>query len=358
MISEYLVSSRIAVASLAATVVLGAVAPCVALEGCFFERGSRSVARIGPVAVSGRLIVTLQRGGLDTRPGARFYVLSPWGIGDAGRWDAIWRVQDVALNADTVLVAADNGLVTIDLDDPRYPRELDFIDLTGGEHLAIQGDLAYLASNFYGGRAWFTVVDISEPSDLQERNALLWTSPDPVEPCWSMNSIDVSGEFAVISLSCGAIVVDVSDPWHPTKRGEWYRSGVMDVTLIEDIAAMAIDRSGGGPNDIGVEFVDLSDPDQPSSAGFWAAPSAVRSVAEYGGGIVVGTEEDGIVLLDIGDPAQPIVLEHWTSNDLSVESLATAWPTIAFTDTASRAVVLGVDPSCMPPRLSSGRVGP
>lgn len=357
MASNRLVRCRSAAALLSTSLVLAATTPGAAEEGCLVQRGSELVAHIGPIAASGRLVASLQRGNWDTRPGIRVSVMEPSGMVGAGRWEAIWYVHDIALNADTAIAAADNGLVSLDLSDPLYPLELDFIDLLDADHLAIDGGVAYLTSDFYGGRNWFTVVDVSEPTDLREQGSLFWDLPYPLEPCWSMNAIDASDEIAVISLDCGLIIVDVSDPWQPAKRGEWYRFGVLDVALVDDLAAVAIDRSGGDPEDVGVEFVDLSNPDQPTSIGFWTAPSAVRSVAEYGGALIAGTESDGIFLLDIGDPTHPIVLEHWPAPELNVEHLATAWPTIALTDSESHAVVLSLDPSCMPPRTPSGRVG-
>jgi hypothetical protein len=327
--------------------------PGVAQEGCLVERGSRDVARIGPVAVSGRLIASVQRGNWETRPGVRVSVMTPSGINDAGRWEAAWIVEDVALDADTAIVAADFGLVSLDLSDPLHPRELDFIDVSGAEHVAVDNGFAYSHSDGAGGNGWFDVVDVSDPSNMDQRGGLYWGRPDPY---WLRSGIDAAGGIVVFTCSVGLVVVDVSNPWRPAERGLWKRSGLRDVALVDGLAAVAV-TSWTDPEDIGVELVELSNPDEPSPVGFWTAPSSVRSVAEYGGVVVVGTEADGLFLLNIDDPANPLVLEQWPLSDLRVRHLGTAWPTIAFTDRESRAVILGLDAACIPPRAPSGRVG-
>ncbi|MEE4271105.1 MAG: hypothetical protein V2I67_05505, partial [Thermoanaerobaculales bacterium] len=201
---------------------------------------------------------------------------------------------------------------------------------------------------------WFDIVDVSHPSNLEQRGSIYWDRPDPY---WLRSGLDAAGGIAVFTCYVGLVVVDVSDPWRPAERGVWTRNGSRDVALIDDLAAVAV-TSWVDPDDVGVELVDVSDPDQPTSVGFWPAPSAVRSVAEYGGVLIAGTEEDGMFLLDISHRSQPAVLEQWTSPGLGVIHLGTAWPTLAFTDSESHAVVLGLHPSCLPPRQPSGRKNP
>jgi len=351
--SARLVRHRTAAVLLATLLILTATAPGVAEEGCLVGRGSELVSHIGPIAVSGRLVASLQRGHWDTRPGVRVTVMEASGTNSAGRWNAVWNVQDIALNADTAIVAADFGLVALDLSEPLYPLELDFVDLLGADHLAVDSGFAYTAVDGSGGNGWFNVVDVSVPSNLEQHGQLYWDRP---EPYWGKTAIDASAGMVVMSCREGLLVIDATDPWRPVERGVWTRNGSRDVVLVNGLAAVAI-TSWIDPDDIGVKLIDLSDPGQPTSVGFWAAPSAVRSVAEYGGVIIAGTESDGIFLLDITDPTHPVVLEHRQTSDLSVEHLATAWPTIAFTNSESHAEVLGLAPSCLPPRQPSGRLG-
>lgn len=351
--AAHLVRRRTATALLTGALIFASTTPSIAQDGCLIERGVRVMANIGPVAVSGRLVASIQHASWDTRPAVRVTVMGPFGMVGAGQWDAAWGVEDIVLDAATAIAAADFGLVSLDLSDPLYPVELDFIDLIGAGHLAVDNGFAYAAWDGVGGNGWFDIVEVFDPSDLQRRGKIYWSRP---EPYWGKTAIDASDGIVVMSCYAGVVVIDVSDPWRPTERGVWTRNGSRDLALVNDVAVVAI-TSWVDPDDIGVEFIDLSDPDLPVSIGFWTAPSAVQSVAEYGGAIVAGTEADGVFLLDIDDPSHPVVLDHWQAPGLSVEHLATAWPTVAFSDSARGTVALGLDPSCLPPRQSSGRLG-
>ena len=152
-------------------------------------------------------------------------------------------------------------------------------------------------------------------------------------------------------------IIDVSNPWLPAEQGRWPREGVRDVALVGELAAVAI-TSWVNPGDIGMTLVDLSQPSSPTPVGVWLAPSAVLSVAEYGGGIVVGTETDGLFLLDIEDPANPTVVDHWREPGVRVQNLATAWPTIATSNVDVGLEILGRHRSCIPPRRPSSRLTP
>lgn len=346
-------SSRAAVSAFfLSTILLATTAAASADDGCFRIRGRQLTAHAGSVAVSGQVVALLQQGSWDTRPMVRVVAFGPFGAMEVGHWQPIWYVEDIALDVSTAFVTADHGLFALDLSDPTNPVELDFIALADARHLTIDGDRAYVVSISDAGNGWLDIIDISDPKEMERLGYVSWECPD------SENlAIDASGESVVVSDGRSLLVFDVSDPWHPAECGVWRRNGSRDVVLVNDLAAVAI-TSSVDPDDDGLELVDLSAPDDPTPAGFWPAPSAVRSVAEYGGAVLAGTDSDGLFLVDIDDPAHPIVLDHWQASGQSVEHLATAWPTIAASDSARGTVVLGLDPSCLPPRNPSGRQGP
>ncbi len=62
-----------------------------------------------------------------------------------------------------------------------------------------------------------------------------------------------------------------------------------------------------------------------------------------GGAVLVGTEDDGLFLIDIEDPTDPSVVDRWYEPGLRVVNLATAWPTIVLSDPSHGAVTLPSD---------------
>lgn len=69
-------------------------------------------------------------------------------------------------------------------------------------------------------------------------------------------------------------------------------------------------------------MVDLSQPTIPRSIGSWLAPSGIYSVSEYGGAVLVGTEDDGLFLINIEDPTNPSAVERWYEPGLKCCSVA------------------------------------
>ncbi len=322
-------------------------------EGCFIERGRTRMVNITKVAVSGRLVTSVQRGSWDTRPTVRVAEIGPFGTIEVGNWKPVWNVADIALEATTAFVAADGGLFTLDLTDPFNPIELSFIDLIDSQHLAVDSGRAFIATTGVSGNGWFDVVDISDPSTTQRIGGIFWPRPDLPK-----YAIDARGDTVVIADQSGLLVVNVNDAANPVEVGRWSHVEARDVALIGDHHAVATFAAWAHPGELGITVVDLSDPSNPTPVGTWTAPSEVLSVAEYGGAVIAGTESHGVFLIDIEDPVYPRQIDHLQELGMGVENLATAWPSIAASNVDFGTAVLGLHRSCQPPRHPSSRLTP
>jgi len=261
-------------------------------------------------------------------------------------------VADIELVAKTAYVTADGGLFVLDLSDPFNPAEVSFIDLIDSQYLTVDSERAFVATTGVGGNGWFDVIDIADPTATQRLGGIYWARPDPVK-----YAVDAAGDLVVIADQQGLLVLDVGDPINPVELGRWNHSEARDVVLIGDDSVVT-SAAWAHPGQFGVTVVDLSDPNDPTSVGWWTAPSEVLSVAEYGGAVAVGTDSDGVYLLDIEDPAAPRQIDHRDNLEVSIETLATAWPTMATSSLASGVAVLGLHRSCIPPRGPTSRVDP
>jgi len=321
-------------------------------EECLSEYGRLESVRVDAVSVAGSLTAIVQRADWGERPRLRVFALGPNGLADLGAWEPRLYATDVALRGSIAIVAADGGLAAVDLRNPSQPVERSWIDLVDSQWLAVDGDFAYVVTTGTGGNGWFDVVDISNPTAIEERGSLYWDRPDP----WK-SAIDATDGVAAIADSEGVLVIDVSDPWLPRQAGRWSREGVLDVVLAGHVAAVAI-ASFADPDDAGVAAVELSDPDHPTAAGWWHAPSAVRAVARFGDKIAAGTDLDGIFVLDIDSATSPTVTEHWDANGVIIRDLAGAWPGLVAGHNEQGVTVIGLDRACLPPRRPSARLTP
>jgi len=322
-------------------------------ESCFVERGRTQMVNITKVAVSGRLVTSLQRGSWDTRPTVRVAEISPFGTIEVGSWKPVWNVADIALEANTAFVAADGGLFALDLSDPFNPTELSFIDLIDSQHLAVVSNIAFIATTGVSGNGWFDVVDTSDPTAMERIGGIYWPRPDPPK-----YALDARGDTVVIADQRGLLILDVEDALNPIEVGRWNYAEARDVVLVGDHHAVAAFAAWAHPGEFGITVVDLSDPSDPTPVGTWTAPSEVLSVAEYGGAVVIGTKSDGVFLIDIEDPVNPRQIDHLQELGMGAGDLATAWPSIAASNVDFGTAVLGLHPSCQPPRHPSSRLTP
>ena len=323
-------------------------------ENCLTDRGQILTANIGHVAASGHLVTSLQRGGWDTRPMVRVNKIDESGLIEISRWEAERFVSDIVLYANTAFVAADYGLVSLDLRDPHHPIELDFINLEDSGHLAVDCGLAFAAVKLPSvGPGLFDIVDVSDTAAMERLGGLSWDIPARV-----IHAIDAAGGIAVIADSSGLLMIDVSDPWRPTELGRWSHSHARDVALVRNLAVVALGSFSTNPDDYGIAVVDLSAPGTPVLASVKQDLGRVTSVAEYGGDVVVGTFDRGVVLINVDDSSNPVVVDRWEEAGMQVNGLATAWPSIALATHDFGLVVLGLKSSCIPPRHPSSRVTP
>ncbi len=332
---------------------LMAIVPETAAQNCFIERGRTQMVNITKIAVSGRLVTSLQRGSWDTRPTVRVAEIRPFGTIEVGSWKAVWNVADIALDAATAFVAADGGLFALDLTNPANPTELSYIDLIDSQHLSIDSKRAYIATTGVSGNGWFDIVDTSDPIAMERIGGIYWPRPDPAK-----YAIDAAGSTVVIADQNGLLILDVDDALNPVEIGRWSHAEARDVALVGDHYAVATFAEWAHPGEFGITVVNLSNPSNPSPVGSWAAPSEVLSLAEYGGSVVVGTEGNGVFLIDIEDPANPRQIDHLEELGMDAEDLATAWPSIAASNVEIGTSVLGLHRSCQPPRRPSSRVTP
>ena len=166
-----------------------------------------------------------------------------------------------------------------------------------GLTLSSDGTKAYIAD----GRNGLVIVDIS----------------DPAHPT-KLGLYDTAGASAGLALSNdgtkayvadddnGLVIVDISDPVHPTKLGSYDTVGnAYDVTLSSDnTKAYVADWENG------LVIIDVSNPAHPTKLGSYDTAGWSDGVALSSDGTkaYVADDDNGLVIVDISDPAHPTKL--------------------------------------------------
>ncbi len=183
--------------------------------------------------------------------------------------------------------------------------------LNSPNFVTVSGNYAYVVSS--AGNS-FEIIDISNPSTLVHKSSLVHNN-DNIQ-LYSPGGVAVSGDYAyVVSYSNNLNVIDISNPLLPTikstlKNGDG-GAQLIHPNFITISGNYAYIISYGGQN---VEIVDISDPIYPAHKGSYYINSLSAPTSLFVSGnymyltfSVVGQSSGGLQILDISNPAQPVL---------------------------------------------------
>ena len=289
--------------------------------------------------------------------------------------DGAYDVDTFAAGSDIYAVvasASDDGLQIINLTRPADPTPV--ASLTDDSTVALDGAVA--VDTIRIGSGIYAVSVSPNDNGLQIINLTDPADPTPVASLTDDTSVHLggargvaalnlgSGAYAVVASNDGLQVVEITDPADPTPVAR-VPNGVH--AALGDASAVA------ASNDDGLQVVEITDPADPADPvpvaqvpnGVHAAlrdASAVDTFTMNGGTYAVVATADGIVVVDLADPAGPILAGAAQDNAAlygasAVEAFHTAghvYVAVAVPDGggAVRIVSLGAMDS-IPPAISS-----
>jgi hypothetical protein len=205
---------------------------------------------------------------------------------------SLWRghAGSVAVNGNIAYVVDHTwGLRVMDISDPTHPAELGaYCPMGYAEAVAVEGSYAYVAAGEYGLR----IVDLSDVSHPRESGGL--AIPDPNDRYAS--AVAVKDGYAYVGIGGKLYVADVSDPTQPHWTEKIDQIGnPLDMTVAGNIAYVA--------NEDGLLLIDLSDPAHPARLG--SIGGGGNGVAVSGTLAYVTAATDGFHIVDVSDPSNP-----------------------------------------------------
>ena len=156
-------------------------------------------------------------------------------------------------------------------------------------------------------------IDTVLLSELGRFQFPYWTFPDSLSYSTLSSRIDRMGR-PYIYMACveqGLVTLDISDPSSPTPIDTLWPAdfGGLKVTNLEqvdDLLYVCLGGFEGAGETAGLATVDVSDPTAPAILDIWsdpAFPNGTAIVKIDGNKAYLGAMEDGIIVLDVGDPA-------------------------------------------------------
>jgi len=216
----------------------------------------------------------------------------------------VGRVQQIAAAGRHLAVLSDDNLVTVlDVADPSGARAVGAVRVSGagevhrlvgaGRHLYALGRWTDRPGGFLG------VIDAGRPDSPREVSR--WTTPDGLPMAAA-----VGGGFAYVAVFRTVVVLDLTDPTRPRVRHTVGLDGVIeDLALTESRLSVLI--AG-----VGLRTLDVGSGAAPRPMGVLAMQPALwfpSVVAARGAHVYVASRsQDGVAVVDAGDPDRPRVL--------------------------------------------------
>ncbi|CAE7776634.1 unnamed protein product [Symbiodinium sp. CCMP2592] len=230
----------------------------------------------------------------------------------------------IAIEGGLAYVASqfDDGVTVLDITDPTSPtlagsiKDRTILDYASG--IAIRG-----AHAFVGTQGYFVSISIADPSNM----TIVSSVHDSFSRIYGIDQVVLDGNYAYVASQWGSAlsVIDITDPSNLTLAGTLHVSslfyGVRGIDIVGDRAYLCTNNGN-----IDFAVVDISDPSNPSLIGTLSAgelEQAARTVVVGSYAYVTGMQTDslvvvgsnayvstrhGVVTVDISDPSSPTIL--------------------------------------------------
>jgi hypothetical protein len=212
---------------------------------------------------------------------------------------------DVAIVGSMAAVAGNGaaGLVLLDIRSPDNPQLLGSFQTWGeADDLAIDWPLIFVADHTGG----LQIIDASDPSNPRRIGRY--------SEVGITRSVDVSGHYAFLADELqGLQIVDLSDPAHPVHAARFNIEGyATKVRAHSHYAYVAIGKS--------VKIVDVGNPSAPRHVSTISTPGEVKDITLCPHRAYITTRagiagSSGLHIVDVSDPAQPQTVGYYGAQD-------------------------------------------
>jgi hypothetical protein len=224
-----------------------------------------------------------------------------------GSWTTSREARNVFILEDRAYLAnAEDGLIILDVSDPSNPQEIGSYPLENTQSVIVVNSIAYVIEQgrVQDSRALsdkLVLIDVKTPSIPR---ILGEYTPESSFTHQELSNLAVSDQVAYLTLSDRFIAVDVSVPSQPVTIGEFsFSSNISSpgAAVSEGIAYLQANQ---------LHVVDVRNPTEAIEIGGfdtgWGASIVVDNRTVY-----TTSWSEGLIILDISDPAKPIKLGQY-----------------------------------------------
>tara|TARA_B100001250_G_scaffold204423_1_gene175396 strand:+ start:2607 stop:5126 length:2520 start_codon:yes stop_codon:yes gene_type:complete len=213
-------------------------------------------------------------------------------------------LHSVSISGNYAYVGSRYGLEIIDIKELTNPTHVESYDTNNTVFdVTISGNYAY----FVDGIGGLTIINIEDPStsSLVGKYAIEYDS---------FSKVTVSGRYAYLVNAFGGIeILNIEDPTNPTHVGSYDGSyNVYNVIISGNYAYLA--NAFGG-----MTIINIEDPTNPTTLQYYITNDGVFDIAISGNYLYL-TNDDGLLILDIENPANPDLIGKYNLHKSSSET--------------------------------------
>ena len=205
------------------------------------------------------------------------------------------------------VVEESSFVVLVDVSDPALPRiRGEYAPPNTIQPIDLSGNTLQVGTQNSYQEQFLTIIDVSDPADPAEIGV--------IEVPFDLGSVGagtLTSAGTLTYVAGGALnVIDVSDRFNPTLLGSYAEPwGLDDIAIAGTTACMTSEDR--------LELFDVSEPAVPRHVGTYTASQYIDKVITSGGHVLLvegmrGYQSSQIEVLDISDPANPVLLERLT----------------------------------------------
>lgn len=201
---------------------------------------------------------------------------------------------------------AEQGLLILDIQDPANPQEIGAFPMENAENVVVVEGIAYVVEQglLKDNRAQndrLVLVDVQDPAAPRSIGEF---TPQGIFVHQNLSHLAVFDQKVYLATSDRLMIVDVSDPSKPVEVGEF--------TFFSNISSpgVAVEQGIAYLQANELHVIDVSDPAQAAEIGgydsSWGASLVIQDQVAY-----IASWSNGLILLDISNPARPIKLGQY-----------------------------------------------
>lgn len=203
---------------------------------------------------------------------------------------------DVHVVGDYAYVTNNDGLIIIDVSDPRNPEKIGEFLCGGSFGFVIENNIAYIASVESG----FIIGNLSNPS-----NPVLLGNDTVTGP----NRVAKRGIYAFVSyISGGFKIFNISNLANPVFLGEFSDTRSDAITIKDNFAYFS-------NAEVGLKVVNVSDPNTPHPITTVSQTVGTADIHIKGNLLFLACWGYGVRVINISDPTSPQMLDSYDDDD-------------------------------------------